>query len=151
MKKLFVALLLLLSFSPAINSMTLDEAIQYFTVETNRYGSNLEATMKRHDVKVDFSSGYDPLKKEFIMSLVYDKDFFKYLGGKEMKKAKNTTLEEWSVNYKTKPQFKEMVDKVKEINGVFKVVYSCDKGGKLQSKSYKITPDEIIKFQIKKK
>lgn len=152
MKKLFFSFLLLMVMLPLGSSaITLDEAIQYFTIETNRYGKSFEASMSRHDVSVEFSSGYDPMKREFIMSMIFDKKFFDNLNGKAMKKAKQTTLQEWSHNYKTQPQFKEMVDKAKEINGIFRVVYSCSKGGdKLKSKDYKITPDEIINYKPKK-
>lgn len=152
MKKLLLFAFLFLSLSPASFAMSLEELDQYFTIETNRFGRSLERSMAKHDVRVTYFAECDHQKKEFIMSMVFDKDFFKNIGGKEIKKAKTTTLEEWSQSYKTNPQFKDMVDTVKGMGGYFKIIYSYNKGGnKLKSKTVKITPDEIIKFKMKKK
>lgn len=123
-----------------------NEVVNEFTQQFNQQASLVENQLAASGIDCKVSSWYQPSDKLFVLEIRWlDRSLWESLGENAMKASKDAMVGSYCSSYKTDPDFRHLIDLMKQNNARFKVVYSCDVYGTIKDKTYYITPQEIMK------
>lgn len=145
MKKLFTLFVFcfcLLSVN-AQNSSWNDE-VQMFLEGFNEEANEMESEFTSMGLDAKVTSTYIEAKKQINIDIRFQETIWSLFNDSLMKEAKAGMIQGYQESYRTDPDFAKFVDEMKANHSSFLVSYSTLKDGKVLTKDFTITPEEII-------
>lgn len=145
MKKSLLTLLLVFGAFAFMNAQSWQETAEEYAELLNGEMDAVTDTFLQMGIEVTGSARYDASANQIVMDLNFEPVIWDFFNKEAMKVGKQTTLEEYQNTYKTDADFKEVIKEMKANGASFKIEYTCIKNGKVQAKSFTITPKEIMR------
>ena len=146
MKKILSLLLLCFSILPAIaQSDVWNETVQNFIKEFDKTTDAISKEFKNLGIDATAKSGYNPVGNEIILDVRFQQEqLWNMFDKNAMDAAKAAMIQEYKTSYAQDPDFALFIKLMKDNKACFKVSYSFEKNGKVNSKDFTITPQEIM-------
>lgn len=139
---LFVFFLSLLSVNA--KEISWNEELNMFLEGFKEESKDIEQEFTSLGIDAKVSCGYIEAKKQIYIDVRFKEAIWNLFNEPLMKEAKEDMLKEYKESYRTDKDFATFINDMKSYNYTFLISYSTLKNGKVESKDFTITPQEII-------